>query len=166
MNAKKTKKGITVDDFKEVMRNGMIENFKNDGRLLPVAFFYADNQPHISEIPNDMLKNSAGKLALSMNIKALCGNPAVTAAGIIIEAYGAKINADSKDAKNVLDGIVRVSELDEKQDIIIMIFSTPEKDETFSYLVDSKNKTVGEEFVTGDSDPMKSIFGNFFEMRK
>jgi hypothetical protein len=162
MNAKKTNKVPTVDDFKEVMRNGMIENFKNDGFLAPFVFFLADNQPHITQIPNDMLKSTAGKVALAGNIKELCKSPEVHACGIIIEAYGAKM--DGEDAKKVFGGVVRVSELDEKQNIIIMIFSTPEKDESFSYVVDSKNKTVGEEFLQ-DTDGMGGIFGNFFELR-
>lgn len=155
---------MKVEKLKEVMRNGMIQNFKNDGFLVPVVFFLTDNQPHIAQIPNDMLKSTAGKVALAGNIKELCKSPEVQACGIIIEAYGAKINADSEDAKKVLDGVVRVSELDEKQDIIIMIFSTPEKDESITYLVDCKNKTVGEEFLEG-ADGMNGIFGNFFELR-
>lgn len=156
---------VTVEEFKEVMRGGMVKNFMNNGHLVPVVFFYMKDQPYITQIPNDMLKSTAGKVALAGNIQEICKNPDILACGIIIEAYGAKINADSEDAKKVLDGVVRVSELDEKQDIIIMMFCTPEKEETITYLVDCKNKTVGEEFLQG-ADGMTGIFGNFFELRK
>lgn len=154
-----------ISDFKEVMRKGMVQNFKNDGFLVPIVFLYT-GELHVAKIPNDMLKSTAGKVALAGNIKELSKEPSVLACGIIMEAYGAKINADSDDAKKLLDGVVRVSELDEKQDIIIMIFSTPEKEESITYLVDCENKTVGEEFLSEGDSAVGGIFGNLFELRK
>jgi len=158
-------KSITVEDFKEVMRKGMVDNFKHHGFLTPVVFFYTKETPYISEIPHEMLGSTAGKVAIAGNIKERYKKANILSCGIIIEAYAAKVDADSETAKKVIDGVVRVSELDEKQDVIIMIFSTPEKDESITYLVDCENKTVGEEFLEG-ADRMEGIFGNFFELRK
>jgi hypothetical protein len=157
---------VTVEDFKEVMRNGMLENFKRYGFLTPVAFVYLKEGPQIMRIPNEMLKSTASKTSLAQSIKALCIDPKVLSAGIVMEAYGAKININSDNAKKVLAGEMRVSELAEREDVIVLIYSTPEKDESIVYSVDCKEKTVGEAFTPEDAEPMIGIFGNFFELRK
>ena len=162
----KMKNKVTVEDFKEVMRSGMIANFKKDGYLVPVVFFYTEDGPHIAQIPNDSLKSTASKTSLALNIKALCIDPEILAAGVIIEAYGAKIDVNSENAQKVLDGEIHVRDLAEREDVIAMIFSTPEKDESIVYSVDCEKKTVGEAFTPEDAEPMVGIFGSFFELRK
>jgi hypothetical protein len=154
-----------LNDFKKVMENGMIENFKSFGFLTPVMFFLMNNQPMIKEIPSELLENSEGKQILSQIIKKICKEPNVTAGGIIIEAYAAKTNQDTELSKSLLNGDIRVSELKEKQDIIMMVFSSPEKEEMIAYNVDCKNKTVGEQFAS-DCDSFDGTFSNFFDRNK
>jgi len=154
-----------IEKFKKVMHEGMIANFEEDGFLTPVMFFIKNGQPVVSQIPNEMLKTSEKKAELSSIIKSICTDPMVTFAGIVLEAYGAKMGNDSELSKLVVEGNIRVSELKEKQDIIIMIHATPEKEETVSYVVDPENKTVGEKFID-DSGAFKGIFSNFFNTRK
>lgn len=156
-------KNKSVNDFKEVLRQGMIANFEKCGYLTPVFFFYMDNHPIISMIPPELLGSRNGKELLAGMIRNICSEKPVLAAGIIIEANAAKMDKDNELTKLVENGDVRVSELKEKQDIILMLFSTPEKEEIISYVVDCKNKTVGEPFANGfDATGMQGTFSNFF----
>lgn len=156
-----------VEEFKDVLHKGMIKNFENDGYITPVVFFFKGDQPMISTIPSELLNTPEGKLVLADIIKTACLNPETSVAGIIIEAYGAKINEDddSEKAKSLLKGEIRVSELDEKQDIIIMIFSTIEGEETISYIVDPKTKTITEPFQSEGADQIAGTFSDFFKWK-
>lgn len=158
-----------LEKLKEVMRNGMIENFKRDGFLTPIFFMYKDGKPYIAPIPSSLLNTLEGKMEFADYIRDTCSEPNVLAAGIIIEAYGAVLNNDmnSDSIKKLESGELRVSNLDDKEDIILMIFSTPEKDEMISHIVNCKNKEVKDEFL--DNEYTKSIggiFSNFFNWTK
>ena len=155
-----------IDGFKEVLHQGMKMNFEMAGFLTPIMFFYKAGQPIITEIPNEYLASEAGKQGLAQIIRKLCSEPDTIMAGIIIEAYGAKIQKDGKDAEAVLSGEKKVRELEDKQDIIIMIVSTPEGEEAISYIVDPKAKTIGEEFTGAGLETMKGTFSNFFNWNK
>ena len=157
-----------IDIFKEVLHQGMKKNFTMAGYLSPIMFFYKDGKPIISEIPNEYLATQVGKQGLAQIIRKICSEPNVEMAGIIIEAYGAKLNKDdnSEEAKAVLSGEKRVSDLEDKEDIIIMIVSTPEGEEAISYIVDPDAKTVGEEFLGDGLEKMMGTFSNFFNWNK
>jgi len=157
-----------IVDFKEVLRQGMIKNFELAGHLSPIMFFYKAGQPIISEIPNEYLATDAGKNALAQIIKKICQEPDTMMAGIIIEAYGVKINTDkdSEEAKAVLSGKKKVREMESRQDIIIMIASSPEGEEVKSYIVDPETKAVGEEFTGEGADEMSGTFSHFFNWNK
>jgi len=156
-----------VEDFKEVLHEGMKENFEKDGSLTPILFFIKDNQPAISQIPNEFLSSLEGKQQLANVIKRICTLPNVSCGGMIIEAYGSKIDKDlnPETTEAIMTGKKRISELDEKDDIIMMIFSTPEKDEMISYVVDCQNNTVGEPYIDGVKG-IGGTFSNFFNWSK
>jgi len=155
-----------VEYFKDTLHKGMINNFEKDGYLVPVLFFIKDDQPVLVKIENEMLSTPEGKHDLSNMIRTICVTPNVRAAGIIIEAYGAKMDKDDGLSNFVVDGTIKVSELSNKEDIIILIFSTPEGDDMISYAVDVKNKKVGKRFSEGDANSTGGIFSNFFKWRQ
>ena len=127
-----------IDEFKEVMKNGMVENFKRSGFLTPIMFFLRGNEGVVSQIPKELLENSEGKTKLADLIKSICKQPDVIAGGIIIEAYAKSVNQNNEMSKLLLNGDMRVSELKEKDDIIMMVFSTPEKEEAIAdYVADN-----------------------------
>ena len=82
-----------------------------------------------------------------------------------MEANAAKIDANTELAKLVTNGDIRVSELKEKLDIIVLIFSTPEGEEIITYVVDCKNKVVGEPFSEGATN-LGGKFSGFFSWNK
>lgn len=156
-----------IEDFKEILKQGMIENFQEHGYITPILFFYMESQQMISIIPPEFLSSYNGKNMLAGMIRKFCSENPVLATGIIIEASAAKMNTDSELAKLVENGDLRVSELKEKQDIILMIFSTPEKEEMISYVVDCENKTVGEPFADANEfTGFSGTFSNFFTAKK
>jgi hypothetical protein len=159
-------KSTKIINFKETLKNSMIENFKKDGCLTPILFFLEDNVPVINQIPSYLLSSQEGKHVLGNIMRRLCQEPNVFAAGIIMEAWGAKLDKDDEISKSLMNGDIRVRDLDNKQDIIMMIFSTPEGEEAISYIVDCKNKTIGEPFTGEEMDNMAGNFANFFNWTK
>jgi len=155
-----------LNDFKEVMHKGMIENFTKDGFLTPILFFFQDDKPVIGIISYELLSTAHGKKQLAAYIKNKCCEPNVTAGGIIMEAYGAKIFKDNIEAEKIMKGEINISEMNNAKDIIIMIFSTPEKEETFTYVVDCETKTVKENFSPEETEMGNGIFNDFFKWRK
>ena len=153
-----------IDEFKEIMRTGMIKNFQSSGFLAPVMFFMRGDEAVISEIPKEFLKNSEGKASLANLIKSICKQPNVIAGGIIIEAYAKSVKKNDEMAKLLLNGEIRVSECKEKDDIIMMVFSTPVEEEAIAYYVDCENKTVGEKLPSDGS--YGGTFSNFFDWNK
>ena len=157
-----------ISEFKEVLRQGMIKNFQMAGYLTPIMFFYKAGQPIITEIPDTFLVNSIGKVQLANIIKKICGEPDTLMAGMIIEAYGAKLDGENatEETEAVLSGEKRVKDIEGRQDIIIMISSTPEGEETISYVVDPETKTVGEEFAGAGADQVAGTFSHFFNWKR
>jgi hypothetical protein len=153
-----------IEEFKKIMKNGMIENFKSHGCLTPVMFFMRGNEAMISQIPKEFLKDSEGKELLANLIRNICKQPDVIAGGIIIEAYAKVVDKNDEMSKLLLNGDIRVSELKEKDDIILMVFSTPEKEETIAYYVNCKNKTIGKSLPSGSS--IGGTFSEFFDWNK
>jgi hypothetical protein len=157
-----------IEQFKEHMHQSMLMNFKKNGFLVPVIFFLFCGRSIIEKIPQNLLSSPEGKDHLANAIKHMCEDPRVTAAGIIIEANAAKIKADNELINSIFNGDVKVSELKEKKDIIIMVFSTFEGEEMISYVVDSSNKIIVEPF--NDNDDNKGSYGgrfsNFFSWNK
>jgi hypothetical protein len=149
-------------EFKESMRNAMIKNFERDGFLAPVVFFYKGNSPMIGQIPFELLENSGGKDVLAGIIRLTCQEPDVFAAGIIMEANGAKVDVGTENAEKLLSGEMSVADYKNKQDLIVMVFSTPEDEEMFAYEVDCENKTVGELFSGEALRHFTGTFANFF----
>jgi hypothetical protein len=155
-----------VNRFKEIMRNSMIKNFENDGALSPVMFYIKDNQPIISQIPYGLFESQEGKYLIAETIKNICSQPNVLAVGIIIEAYGAVTNIDDKISKDIISGEIKISDLDDKQDIIAMVYSTPEKEEIIAYAVDEREKKVLDRFGETDGSSLSGLFSGFFNWSK
>jgi hypothetical protein len=149
-------------DFKESLRNAMIKNFERDGFLAPVMFFYKGNTPMIGQIPFELLENPTGKDILAGIIRITCQEPDVLAAGIIMEANGAKVDVDTENAEKLISGELSVADYKDKQDLIVMVFSTPEEEEMFAYEVNCENKTVGELFSGESLKHFSGTFANFF----
>ena len=152
-----------LNDFKEILRLGMIRNFENDGFLIPVVFFFKNDMPMFSQIPIELLSTDNGKSILANIIRKECQEPNVLAAGIIIEANGAKVVDNNEEAQKVFNGEMSVSEMKNKQDVIMLFFSTPEEEESFIYCVDIENKKVGELF---GGEVMKQMSGRFTDLFK
>ncbi|MFA5366336.1 MAG: hypothetical protein WC333_00235 [Dehalococcoidia bacterium] len=140
----------------------MIANFENDGRLDPVMFFLKAGKPIIIRIPDFMFSSQKNKTIVSNSIKLFTHQPDVLAAGIIIEAWGAKLSDKDELVESLKKGEKQVRDLEEKQDVIIMLFSTPEKEEMIGYTVDCVNKKVCEKFSDGEDASYGGIFANFF----
>lgn len=151
-----------LENFKNVMKEGMVKNFEADGCIMPVLFFVDNGELVVSEIPTYLLATEQGKDVLTTIIKNKCATPTVQAAGIVIEAWGAKLDADSEAATALMNNEIKVSDLDEKQDIIMLIFSTPTKSETIAYIVDCENKKILKDFSEG-SELISGRFSNFFQ---
>jgi hypothetical protein len=153
-----------IEDFKEVMKNGMLNNFQSSGFLVPVMFFMGGNEAVVSEIPKELLKDYEGKALLADMIKKICRQPDVIAGGIIIEAYAKSVSQNDEISKLLLNGDIRISELKEKDEIILMVFSTPEKEEAIAYYVDCLNKTIGKELPKCNS--AGGTFSGFFDWNR
>lgn len=147
--------------LKEAMLQGMIANFKSEGSLIPVLFFLKENQLCLSQIPDEFLSSLEGKVMLSQLLRKICKEPRVTAVGLIYEAYLACTESGSELNKLLDSGNLRIADLKEKQDVIIMHFATPERQEAFIFPVNIKNRTIGERIDTGDGEA-EGIFTNFF----
>ena len=157
-----------IEEFKNSMIEKMKQIFTQYGYLTPVMFFLIDGMTVMENIPSDCMASKEGKAKLAQVIRTICTQPNVLAGGIITEAYLAKVTPDSESAKKALSGKMDVSEMPERVDAIIMIFSTPEKEEMIPYEVDCKNKIVKDM----DEDLKKGvgmgsgIFSGFFNWTK
>lgn len=159
-------KSTKLYNFKETLKSGMIKNFEKDGHLTPIVFFFVNNQPIVSLIPPELLSDQIGKEILGNMIKSFCAQPNVLAGGIIIEAYGAKMDGDGELAKLVLNGDVSVSELKEHVDIIIMMFSTPEAEEMIAYEVNCEKHEIGAKFGSEEAKAFGGTFSKFFNWNR
>ena len=155
-----------LDRLKEAMKNGMIQNFLNDGSLTPMLFYFKNDKLALQQISSESLSNPENKFKLSEEIKEICSQPNVLAAGIIVEANGTKINvADTEKIKSIMNGTIKISELNEREDLIIMIFSTYETEDMIVYSVDVENKLILEQ-LGDDEPPCAGMFTNLFQWTK
>jgi len=127
---------------------------------------FTENTPIISQIPSEFLENADSKKILADMVKNMCQEPTTLAAGIIIEANGMMINYESEMIDAILSGEVKLSELKESEDIIMMLFSTPEEEEMIAYKVDVDNKKVGDIFGGKELGTLDGIFSNLFAWNK
>ena len=155
---------MKTDDVKNAMYMGMIKNFERDGFLTPTLFFVKDNTPIIMPIPSDMLETPDGKIRIASMIKSVCTLPMVSGAGLIIEGYAKKFDKDDEVGKLVLNGNIKLNELNDKEDIILMIFSTPYEEIMMGHYVDCENIVVGEKME--DFDQFSGMFSGFFNWNK
>ena len=150
--------------FKKFMHDTMLENYKRDGHLSPVFITFSNEKILITPIPRDQLKPE-NKQALATTIKNTCKNPLILASVVIIEAYGAQVKPDSEVINKIMKGEIDMSDIEDKNDIIIMIFSSPEEEEFIAYYVDDKTKIVGERFCE-EGDNFEGLFSHLFAWNK
>lgn len=135
------------DSFKKTM----VQNFLKDGYLVPLVFIYKFGKVKIIQIPNNVLASQSGKDNLAEMIKKECRMGAF-AAGMIIEAYCTQIDIKANS---------RV-----KNDSLVMVFSTPEKEELFVYNVDIEKKKIIEELDSKGAQSVAGRFSDFFSWMK
>lgn len=152
---------MTTQEFKNMIYSGMTAAFERDGFVQPLAFFLINGQPVIVEIPMDFMANYESKAIMVAGLKRICGMPGVTAGAFVTEAYAAKFEENDQRKDLVMNGAMRVSECDNKQDIIMMVFSTPVGEEMISHFVNPENKTVGEKM--DDVEKFEGLFSGFFK---
>lgn len=159
---------IDIELFKDTMKRIMVKNFENDGYLTPVVFFYTNGAPIIKMIPPELLSTPNGKKQLSEYIKAECIKSHAYGAGIIIEASGTRLNIEenTKLIDEIQNGNISINDLDNKEDYILMLFSTPEKEQVFSYVVDIENKKIIEEMGGENAERIGGTFSNLFQFIK
>jgi hypothetical protein len=149
--------------FKQALIESMIHNFENDGCITPVLFFYMKDNPIIMQISEESLSTKEGKEKIVNSIKYFCSENPVLATGIIIEADCAKILANSETTELINNGNIKVSELKEKQDIIMLIFSTPEKEEVIAYYVNYGDKKVLDSLSLNNNLSTSGMFSKLFD---
>ena len=150
--------------FKKFMHDTMLENYKRDGHLSPVFITFSNEKILITPIPRDQLKPE-NKQALATTIKNTCKNPLILASVVIIEAYGAQVKPDSEVINKIMNGEIDMSDIEDKHDIIIMLFSSPEEEEFIAYYVNDKTKTVGKRFCE-EGDNFEGLFSHLFAWNK
>lgn len=160
----------SIRAFKECVREAMLQNFEADGKLVPLFFFIKKGKPGVSAIPAEYFNSNEAKIKLSYSMKSFCKEKDVACAGIVFEAFVRVCDSKNEEEaginKLLLDGTLRVAQLNEKRDAIIMIFSTPDSEENISYYVDPATKTVKEQLPTPKGGDTGGLFSNFFELRE
>lgn len=147
--------------LKECMVKGMIANFKTDGELVPVLFFLEENQPFVTQLPNEYVTSTDGMATLIDLINKMCKKPSISAVGFLYMASLVCMQKESLSELLIRTGTLSVTDLKTKQDVIILHFATPEYQEEFIFPVDTKNKTVGERYATADNGT-ELLFGQLF----
>jgi len=142
----------TIYRLKECMVEGMISNFKTDGELVPVLFFLEENQPSITQIPDEYVTTATGMATLIDLINRMRKKPSISAVGFIYMASMACVQIGSVVEQLIRMGALRINDLKIKQKVIVMHFATPEYQEDFVFPVDIKNKTVGERYNTVNNE--------------
>lgn len=151
----------SANQLKGIMLKGMFENFKMDGSVSPVFFFFKDNEPCVGLIPPEFMSSHEGKVMFSQLLREISNDPRVTVVGLIYEAYMACTERGSQLGELLDSGNLRVADLKTKQDVIVMHFATPERQEAFIFPVDIKNRTIGERFDIADG-VAEGLFANLF----
>jgi len=157
-----------LEMMQKVMEGKMIENYETHGHLVPViAFISVDFETRIIPIPKEALEDARGKSVLVDMIKDACKEPEIAAAAIILEAYAKRVSSTEDEmAKLILSGNIRVRECKEKDDVLMFLFSTPNKEEMVTYFVDDKKKLVLGKVPGDQTGDIGGIFSNLFEKRK
>jgi hypothetical protein len=154
-----------IEEFIEVMRLGMISNFKTDGFLTPMFFYLQNNQPYLVGLASNFFDSPEGKLELIEFISKTCMKPGVVMSGLISEADIKTIPESDKDFDKYMSGELKISDQVDKNDIIVLIVSTPEKTYSITYPVDKENKKVFDE-ITSDGEIVSGLFSDFFSWTK
>jgi hypothetical protein len=156
-----------TEQLKDKMLKGMIMNFKLHGHLAPVMFFVKNGSFDVLPIPSGLLANTEGKEILADIIKFSCSLSDVTVAGIIIEATARKYYPTDEMIEQIKREEFDFSSVTSKrEDIILMIFSTPESEEVIAYNVDCDKKKIGKRLPMGEGESYSGIFSDFFSLRK
>lgn len=150
--------------FKKLMHDNMLTNYKRDGYIMPVFITFSTEKILITPIPRELLMPE-NKPVLANTIKRTCKNPLILASVVIIEAYGAQVAPDSEIIEQMNRGEIDMSDIKEKRDIIVMIFSSPEEEEFIAYYVDDETKTVGERFCEEGTN-FEGLFSHLFAWNK
>lgn len=137
--------------IRDKFKNTMIQNFLRDGYLQPILFFYKFGKTKIIPIPDNILSSQKGKDDLSDMIRRECRMGA-SVAGMIIEAYVTEINIKT-------NKII-------KDDAIVMIFSTPEKEDQIVFKVNIKERKILQELPSEDAEIIAGRFSGFFNCMK
>lgn len=154
---------IDLNEFKESLKGSMIQNYKNDGYLTPVIFYLDEGKFIISKIPEILFNSDEGKNEVSSLLHLISQKPTVTVVGMIYEAYMTKQEKDNELIKLLENGSLRVSELKEKQDVLILLFSTFESETMIMVEVNSETKEIGE--IT-ENNTGGGRFSGFFNINK
>lgn len=156
-----------IEVFKDTMLKGMLSNFEKDGYLAPMIFFYIDGEPIVSQVPHELLSTKEGKEKLALIIKSRCSQPNVLAGGIIFEADCVRIKEEEANTiEGIINGDIELSSLEGSKDTIVMMFSSPEKEELFTYPVDIENKKIKGKLTGEDVQTMGGLFTNLFQWIK
>jgi hypothetical protein len=159
-NVVKTQKMVNsqmnqVQEFKEEMHSLMLKTFQTLGNVIPSIFCLQDCQARLSIIPPEFINNADGNKSLSDIIENTCSSPSVQAMGLILQLKGFKTgnldeviertgNDEAIYAIEENSGEISFTNLKITSQILITIFSTPEKTEIFSYSVNEKNEIAGQ----------------------
>lgn len=155
-------KDRTIEDMKNVLIEGMRQNFEKDGFLAPVWFTLLPSGLNITPIPIKFFDNDSNKDALMVAIRKWCEVPEVKAVGLIHEAFAVTLKDDSEMLPLLQNGNLRVSDLRQRKDMIFLVVSTPEEEEFIAFYVDPISKRILESLPP---TPAKGRFSDFFQKR-
>jgi len=155
----------TIESLKEYFVATMQDNFKKDGRLTPIFFYKEGYEVKIVMILDKVFANDEGKAELMQTIRMCCALPKVECAGLISEAWAKTVEPKSELTPLLMSGNLHVRDLKEKDDIIFMVFATPEKEEMISFYVNPEERTIGEK-IGSEGAKSEGTFSNFFKLRK
>lgn len=145
----------------------MRENFKLHGELAPIYFIITDGRLKIDVIPSENLETSEAKESLGRTFKVMCRNPKVSCFGTIIDAYVTTTDQNAEITKLLLSGAMKVAELKDKHDAMVLTIATPEEELVVMYLTDPKTRTILKriEYQSSEDKTANGNFMNFFELR-
>lgn len=152
---------MTTPEFKDMIYGGMKAAFERDGQIRPMGFFLIAGNPVIVEIPMDFMENYQSKSILANGLKKMCQMPGVEAGAFVTEAYVTMVDENTENAEAIKNGDIRVSDLENKNDIIMMVFSTPIEEVMIGHFVNPEEKTIGEKLDSGGV--FKGMFSGFFK---
>jgi hypothetical protein len=150
---------MNIEAFKESITKTMIQNFKDDGFLVPAIVALSIDAVVPAVVPEDLLSDEEGKAIIIGAMKRIAQVPGVKAVAFIFEAYGLMAVIGSEEDQQQAEG-KSLQDIKGSRDIIVCVLSTPERDEIVSYFVDPKQKLISEPFIIGDTK-MAGSFSKF-----